>query len=422
MVRILHAADFHLDSAFTGLNEQQARQRRQESRDLTRRMVEYANDHGVQLMLLAGDLFDSDSIYGQTAEELAAALAEFRGHVVIAPGNHDCYTAASPYARTLWPDNVLIFTAPEMLSMGLSFPQYGCTVYGAAFTAPEMPESAELAGIAEQDGNVAIGILHGEAGVKDSRYRPIPLQQIAQSGLDYLALGHVHACSGVQLAGKTAYAYPGCPEGRGFDELGDKGFLAGEVDKGSVKLRFVPFAKRRYEIVTVDVTGREPLEAICEALPQHTEADIYRVILTGERSGSVDTAAITDELSPRFYALEVRDRTTVCRDIWDGCGEDSLRGLFLQKMREKYDAAGEDERQTIQQAVRFALSAMANREMQRHFDGGEDNEDHSHDWHRRHHRQRDDAGGPDPGAEQQAAAVVRAQDRRNVPCGLHSGL
>ena len=128
MVRILHAADFHLDSAFTGLNEQRARQRRQESRDLTRRMVEYANDHGVQLMLLAGDLFDSDSIYGQTAEELAAALAEFRGHVVIAPGNHDCYTAASPYARTLWPDNVLIFTAPEMLSMGLSFPQYGCTV------------------------------------------------------------------------------------------------------------------------------------------------------------------------------------------------------------------------------------------------------------------------------------------------------
>ena len=58
MVRILHAADFHLDSAFTGLSEQRSRQRRQESRDLTRRMVEYANDHDVQLMLLAGDLFD----------------------------------------------------------------------------------------------------------------------------------------------------------------------------------------------------------------------------------------------------------------------------------------------------------------------------------------------------------------------------
>jgi len=362
MVRILHAADFHLDSAFTGLNEQQARQRRQESRDLTRRMVEYANDHGVQLMLLAGDLFDSDSIYGQTAEELAAALAEFRGHVVIAPGNHDCYTAASPYARTLWPDNVLIFTAPEMLSMGLSFPQYGCTVYGAAFTAPEMPESAELAGIAEQDGNVAIGILHGEAGVKDSRYRPISLQQIAQSGLDYLALGHVHACSGVQLAGKTAYAYPGCPEGRGFDELGDKGFLAGEVDKGSVKLRFVPFAKRRYEIVTVDVTGREPLEAVCEALPQHTEADIYRVILTGEAE-PVETAALQAALAPRFYALTIRDETRPRRALWEGTEEDTLRGLFLQALKAQYDAAQtEADRRRIALAARCGCAAMDGRE------------------------------------------------------------
>ena len=362
MVRILHAADFHLDSAFTGLNEQQARQRRQESRDLTRRMVEYANDHGVQLMLLAGDLFDSDSIYGQTAEELAAALAEFRGHVVIAPGNHDCYTAASPYARTLWPDNVLIFTTPEMLSMGLSFPQYGCTVYGAAFTAPEMPESAELAGVAEQDGNVAIGILHGEAGVKDSRYRPIPLQQIAQSGLDYLALGHVHACSGVQLAGKTAYAYPGCPEGRGFDELGDKGFLMGEVDKGSVKLRFVPFAKRRYEIVTVDVTGREPLEAVCEVLPQSTEADIYRVILTGE-AAPADTAAIQAALAPRFYALTVRDETRPRRALWEGAEEDTLRGLFLQALKAQYDAAeNESDRHMIALAARCGCAAMDGRE------------------------------------------------------------
>ena len=362
MVRILHAADFHLDSAFTGLDEQRARQRRQESRDLARRMVEYANDHDVQLMLLSGDLFDSDSVYGQTAEELSAALAMFRGEVVIAPGNHDCYTAASPYARTLWPENVHIFTTPYMTRM--AFPQYGCTVYGAAFTAPEASESAALEGVAAGDEGVDIGLLHGEVGVKDSRYRPIPLPQITRSGLDYLALGHVHACSGVQTAGATAYAYPGCPEGRGFDELGDKGFLMGEVDKGSVKLRFIPFARRRYEILTVDVTEQEPLAAIRAALPTRTEPDIYRILLTGETDGGVDIPAITDELASRFYALEVRDRTTVRRDIWDGCGDDSLRGLFLQKMRQRYDAAQDDaERRTVQQAVRFALAAMENRDM-----------------------------------------------------------
>ena len=361
MVRILHAADFHLDSAFAGLSEQRARQRRQESRELARRMVEYANDYGVELMLLAGDLFDSDSVYGQTAEELAAALAEFRGQVVIAPGNHDCYTPASPYARTLWPENVHIFTTPRMSR--IAFPQYGCTVYGAAFTGPEVLEDAALAGVAEEESGVTIGLLHGEAGVKDSRYRPIPLPQIARSGLDYLALGHIHTCSGVLTAGETSYAYPGCPEGRGFDELGDKGFLTGEVDKGSVKLRFVPFAGRRYQMLTVETGGEEPLTAIERLLPNETGNDIYRIILTGETEDPVAIGELTEELSPRFYALELRDRTTVRRDIWDGCGEDSLRGLFLRKMRERYDAADEEERQKICRAVRFTLSAMDNRDM-----------------------------------------------------------
>ena len=186
MVRILHAADFHLDSAFRALSPEQARQRRAESRRTAARLVEYGNDHGTELLLLAGDLFDSSEIYGQTAEELAQALASFHGQVVIAPGNHDCVAAASPYVRTLWPDNVHIFTTPQITRF--RFPQYGCTVYGAAFTAPEVTRGASLAGIADGDEGVAIGLLHGEVGKSDSRYCPIDVNQIAASGLDYLAL------------------------------------------------------------------------------------------------------------------------------------------------------------------------------------------------------------------------------------------
>ena len=132
MAKILHTADFHLDSAFTALPEEKARLRRQEARQLTDRLVDYANDHGVELLLLAGDLFDSDQLYGQTAQELARSLARFRGHAVIAPGNHDFYAASSPYARLLWPENVHIFREERL--QRLPFPQYGCVVYGAAFT------------------------------------------------------------------------------------------------------------------------------------------------------------------------------------------------------------------------------------------------------------------------------------------------
>ena len=136
-MRVLHAADFHLDSAFGALTAEQARQRRAESRRSPERLVEWANDHGVHLMLLAGDLFDGGELRGDTAPLLARALGAFRGRVVIAPGNHAPYTPDGPYARTLWPDNVHIFTEDRM--QAVTFPELGCTVYGAAFTTPELP-------------------------------------------------------------------------------------------------------------------------------------------------------------------------------------------------------------------------------------------------------------------------------------------
>ena len=111
MVKVLHAADFHLDSAFGALPEEKARLRRRESRGIPARLVEWANDHGAQLMLLAGDLFDSDNLYGQTAQELADALGPFHGRVFIAPGNHDFYAAHGPWGAAAWPENVHIFTS-----------------------------------------------------------------------------------------------------------------------------------------------------------------------------------------------------------------------------------------------------------------------------------------------------------------------
>ena len=196
MVRVVHAGDFHLDSAFGALTPEQARQRRMESRRTPERLVEWANDHGADLLLLSGDLFDSDSPYGDTAPLLAQALGCFRGQAVIAPGNHDPLTPDGPYARTRWSDNVHIFTEDRMQT--ITFPDLNCAVHGAAFTAPECPTDSVLPGFrVPQDGLIHIGLLHGDVTTSDSRYRPIRAADIAGSGLDYLALGHVHSCSGV---------------------------------------------------------------------------------------------------------------------------------------------------------------------------------------------------------------------------------
>ena len=241
MVKILHAADFHLDSAFGALGEEQALQRRQESRELVGRLVDYANEQGVELLLLSGDLFDSDDIFGQTGEELALALGRLRCHAVIAPGNHDYYDPAGAYGRILWPENVHVFTRDAMTK--IDFPQYDCTVYGAAFTAPSVPDGSVLDGFAvPDDERVHLLVLHGELGGKDSPYRPLTEAQLAATGADYAALGHRHTFSGVGRAGRTFYAYPGCIEGRGFDETGQKGVLCGTVEPGLARLQFVPSA------------------------------------------------------------------------------------------------------------------------------------------------------------------------------------
>ena len=82
------------------------------------------------------------------------------------------------------------------------------------------------------------------------------------------------------------------------------------------------------------------------------------------RRQGIGSALLEEALSDRFFALQLRDETTVRRDLWDKCGEDTLRGLFLQELRRQYDAAPDDAvRRRIEQAARFGTAAMDDREV-----------------------------------------------------------
>lgn len=362
MVKILHAADFHLDSAFGALTSVQARERRGEMRELLDRIAQKANEEKVDIVLLAGDLFDGAALYRETAEALAASLGAIQGRVFISPGNHDPYVPGGAYAAVDWPENVTIFKYGMMESVELS--DLNCVVYGAAFKNAAQTENLLRGFAAPEDGRIHVMVLHGDVTNTESDYNPIGKDDIAKSNLHYLALGHVHQFSGVQKAGKTFYAYPGCAEGRGFDELGEKGVLCGTVSEDGAEMRFVPMANRRYEILTVDITGRDAALAMEEALGKDCEKNIYRVILTGETDETgVDAAKLQEVFASRCYHLEIRDRTRVGEDIWVRAEEDSLCGLFLKELRVKYDAAETDQqREAVELAARFGLAALLKRD------------------------------------------------------------
>ena len=113
-MRLLHAADLHLDSPFRGLSAEKARERRLESRDLLDRLANLANARCVDAVLLAGDLFDGERVYPETLEAMARSLGSIRCPVFIAPGNHDPYHSRSPYCQVEWPGNVHLFTSGHM--------------------------------------------------------------------------------------------------------------------------------------------------------------------------------------------------------------------------------------------------------------------------------------------------------------------
>ncbi len=282
MLKIIHGADFHLDSPFSGLSPEQAVQRREEQRELLDRLAALARDRQADLVLLAGDLLDSERVYRETALALSRALGAIPCPVFISPGNHDFYAPRSVWTALDWPDNVHIFSSGALEQVDLP----GCVLWGRAFTGPRQ-DTCPLEGLAvPDDGRAHIACLHGAVG-PDSGYGPISPGDIAASRLDYLALGHIHQASGLQREGSTYWAYPGCPEGRGFDELGEKGALYVEVEPGHVTAQFVPLAKRRYAVITADISGpASALDAILEPV------SLYEPVW----SDSGDTVCVMDQV------------------------------------------------------------------------------------------------------------------------------
>lgn len=358
MLKLLHAADLHLDSPFAGLSPERAALRRAEQRELVRGLADLAAREQVDLVLLAGDLFDSGRIYRDTARELAEELGRIEAPVFIAPGNHDPFDAASPYALPVWPDNVRIFSSAVPQTAEL--PELNCAVHGAAFLSERQEESPLTGFRAPRDGRIHLMVLH--ANVEGAGYAPITPAQIADSGLDYLALGHIHRSGGLQRSGDTYWAYPGCPEGRGFDEAGDKGVLIVRVDKGDVQADFVSLCGRRYEILDVDLTGADdPVAAVLAALPADAGRHVCRVRLTG-RYG-MDAAVLTAierAVEERAWSAQVQDRTRPPEDLWARAGEDNLTGLFLQAMARSCERDPDSEE--LRLAVRFGLAALENGE------------------------------------------------------------
>ena len=170
MIKLIHGADLHLDSPFSGLTPEQAAARRQEQRELLDRLARLAREREADLVLLSGDLLDSRRTYRETAQALARSLGSLPCPVFLAPGNHDFYGPQSLYAALDWPENVHIFTSGSVRRAEV--PGLDCVVYGRAFLGPREDRSPLEGFRAERDGRVQLMAVHGEVDGR-GEYGPI---------------------------------------------------------------------------------------------------------------------------------------------------------------------------------------------------------------------------------------------------------
>lgn len=355
MIKILHSADWHLDSPIQGRTPEQTALLRRALLQIPQKVAAVCRQEGCQLVLLSGDLFDGN--YSQDSyRALYDAMQEMAVPVFIAPGNHDPAIPGSPWLTEVWPENVHIFKHAAVESVVL--PALDCRVYGFGFEAMACPGLLENFR-ADRKETYTVGVFHGDATQINSPYCPITALQVEQSGLQYMALGHIHKGDSFRR-GDTLCAWPGCAMGRGYDEQGNKGVLIVTLETAA-SIRAVSLDAPRFYDLEIPAE-EDALAAISAQLPPAGSEDFYRITLTGP-SEPPDIPTLKRELQ-RFPNLELRDKTVPPLDVWGSAGEDTFEGIYFKLLKEQLADQDERTRRQILLAARISRQLLEKQEVQ----------------------------------------------------------
>jgi len=203
----------HLGSDGYGNADQRAAHHERDRRAF-RAIVDRALADQVDLVLIAGDLFDHNRVPGETVAFVRAELNRLRQPVVILPGNHDALTTNAVYDR----HDVAAGASHIHVIRGvdgevIDFPELEAVVWGRAME-DHTPEFQPLAQIPRRvDRRWCLAMAHGffyEDRRRPERSSPIFADEIRDTGWDYLALGHQHVQMDVSQGNVAAY-YSGAP-------------------------------------------------------------------------------------------------------------------------------------------------------------------------------------------------------------------
>lgn len=369
-MKLIHCADVHLDSRLlANLDERKAKLRREEILNTFLNMVDYAARENVEAILIAGDLFDTARVQAGVRYSVENVILKHPDiDFYLLKGNHSA--AGFLDGLTKVPSNLHLFHT-EWTSYVLNPERNGNIVLtGAELTG----ENAGVlcSSLVPDYEKFNIVMLHGQQQnyVSRNKAETIPLQQLKNKGIDYLALGHVHEYHMEELDKRGVWCYCGCLEGRGFDECGEQGFVLLDIDEENLKGTYtrIPFAFRKLHTIRTDVSGCGNSSDMAETVQdmlierQISPKDMVKVILTGE----LDVAAeknldfITRKLEDFYFSLKIYDETGLVVDLDSFMLDESLKGEFVRQVMAD-ETMDEKTRATV---IRYGLQALAGEEIE----------------------------------------------------------
>ena len=395
-IKFLHLSDVHLDRPMWGgklkFSHEKSEQRLRDVRDTFTRALELAESEKVDLIIIAGDLWEEDNLSPDTIPFVMDSLANCGHPVVISPGNHDYYSPSSQYSSDItsarfgkrWSENVHIFKEYDFEH--ITIPQLdGLCITGLAY---QSNQSVSIRRFGEEiqvpDADLHLAVIHGsrDSHLPRGKMMTLPFSdlEILDQPFDYTALGHYHHLATIQDDNKIVRAaYPGSLCALSVSEKGHHGVLIGELTAGGVKpdkLQFHELDRRRIIRFNLDISGLGHTQAVekkiveslavAEARPQ----DIVHVNLKGTyTTGS--RIPLSEQLGDELcYHIQVN--TSEVRPEWSLDDDPSLNpntteAIYRNKLRELIEKAIADDDQDrlamLQNVLYYGLDALSGQEI-----------------------------------------------------------
>lgn len=330
MPRLLHLADVHLGARHPDLGPAASRMRERQAAAF-QRAIDAGIEARVDVALVCGDLFDTNA-QSRRVVELAALelrrLTERSIRVVLIPGTHDTWEGGSIYrvfdlrlmAGLSEGSDLLTVLTPDHPEV--AFRDLDLIVHGRVPSTRRATRSplADFTVLADDRARWRVGMVHGamvagaDDGQEDVRFTN---EEIAASGLDYLAIGHGHSWQ-TGRAGGTTWASPGAVEALGAaDEAPGRVAIIELTERSgrkSVAVREAVVGRTRFSSVTLEVADIASPEALVARLRTLADPDVVLdVVLRGTSDGwlDADQTTLAADLADAFLAVRLQDESRV---------------------------------------------------------------------------------------------------------------